>query len=58
MRPSLDFRCGKISYILTTCPYFNNLEFAFLTQVAFNAISLRLSPFQLGYERFQYISLH
>jgi len=26
VRPSLDFRCSKISYILTTYPYFDNLE--------------------------------
>jgi len=24
---SLGFRCSKASYILTTCPYFDNLEF-------------------------------
>jgi len=27
MRPSLGVRCIKASYILTTCPYFDNLEF-------------------------------
>jgi len=27
MRPSLRCRCNKVSYILTTCPYFDNLEF-------------------------------
>jgi len=27
VRPSLDFRCSKVSYILTTCPYFDNLEY-------------------------------
>jgi len=25
--PSLGFRCSKLSYILATCPYFDNLEF-------------------------------
>ena len=27
MRPSLGFRCSRISYILTTCPYLDDLEF-------------------------------
>jgi len=27
VRPSLGFRCSKRSYILTTCSYFDNLEF-------------------------------
>jgi len=26
VRPSVGFRCGKMSYILTICPYFDNLE--------------------------------
>jgi len=27
VRPSMGFRCCKVSYILTTCPYSDNLEF-------------------------------
>jgi len=27
VRPSLGFCCSKVSYVLTTCPYFDNLEF-------------------------------
>jgi len=27
VRPSLDFHCSTSNYILTTCPYFDNLKF-------------------------------
>ena len=30
VRPSLGFAAVKVSYVLTTCPYFDNLEFDIL----------------------------
>jgi len=57
VRPSLGFRCSKSILRLTTCPYFDNLEFDFVIQVALNATLSRLLPFQLGFQRFQYINL-
>jgi len=59
VRPSLGFRCSKISYILTTCPYFDDVDFDIFDAgvVLFSAILSRLLPLQLGFERFQYIRL-
>jgi len=62
--PDEDFVCPvwvfaavEVAYILPTCPYFDNLEFAILMQVALSVTSSRLLPLHLGFERFQYISL-
>jgi len=59
VRPSLGFRCSKISYILTTCPYFDNVDFDIFDAgvVFFSANLSRLLPLQLGFERFQHICL-
>jgi len=35
MRPSLDFAVVNVSYILTTCPYFDNPEFEIFDAVGF-----------------------
>jgi len=42
--------------MLTTCPYFDNLEFDILVQVVLSAILSRLLPLELGFELFQCIS--
>ena len=47
----------KVSYILTTCPCFDNLEFDILDVHVRSATLSRLLPLQLEFERFQYISL-
>jgi len=52
VRPSSGFGCSKISYILTACRYFENIEFDLLIQVVFSATVSRLLPLQLGFERF------
>jgi len=59
VRPDLGIRCNKISYILTTCPYFDHVHFdIFVAAVVFFSANLsRLLPLQLGFQRFQYISL-
>jgi len=49
------FAVVKISYILTTYPYFHNLQFEILMQVS--ATLSCLLQMQLGFERFQYVSL-
>jgi len=46
---------GNPCSILTTCPYFDNLEFHILMQVVFSDTLFRLLPLQSGFERFQYI---
>jgi len=56
-RPGLGFRCRKVSYILTACPYFDNLEFDIFYAVGFQCLFITLLPLQLGFECFQYISL-
>jgi len=48
---------GHPRHNLTTCSYFDNLEFDILMQLVFSATLSRLLPLQLGLERFQYISL-
>jgi len=48
------FRCSKS--ILTTCLYFDNLEFDIFDAGGPQCHS-RLLPLQLGFERFQHISL-
>jgi len=58
MRPSrrfcaAQFRFQLQSAVLTTSPYFDNLELTFLMQVVLNATLSRLLPLQLGFERFQ-----
>jgi len=66
MRPNRRFGAAhqvfvvvKLSDILTTCPYFDNiLNLTFLMQVVFSATSSSLLPLQLGFERFQSISLN
>jgi len=55
--PVWVFAAVEVAYILPTCPYFDNLEFAILMQVALSVTSSRLLPLHLGFERFQYISL-
>jgi len=53
------FVVAKLSDVLTTCPYFDNiLNLTFLMQVVFSATLSRLLPLQLGFERFQCISLN
>jgi len=37
VRPSYVFALVKVSYILTTCRYFDNFEFDILMQVVFSA---------------------
>ena len=54
-RPSLGVVVVKISYILTTYPYFHNFQFEILMQVS--ATLSRLLRLRLGFERFQHISL-
>jgi len=55
--PVQVFALVKESYILTTCPYSDNLEFDILMEVVLSATLSRLLPLQLGVERFQYIRL-
>jgi len=60
MRPSRrfgaahqDFVVVKLSGIMTTCPYFDNiLNLTFFMQVLFSATLSRLLPLRLGFERF------
>jgi len=43
----------KLSNILTTCPYFDNiLNLTFVVQVVFSGTLSHLLPLQLGFERF------
>jgi len=66
MRPSRRFGAArqvfavvKLSDILTTCPYCDNiLNLTFLMQLVFSATLSRLLPLQLGFEHFQCISLN
>jgi len=51
------FAVVKVSYILTTYPYFDNFDIDVLMQVILSATLSRLLPLQLGFERFQYVSL-
>jgi len=41
----------KVSYILTTCPCFDNLEFGISDEGVFSATLTRLLPLQLGFEK-------
>jgi len=43
--------------MLTTCPFVDHLDLTYLLQVVPSATLSRLSLLQLGFERFQYISL-
>jgi len=56
--PVSVFVVVKVSYMLTTCPYFDNLECDILMQVVLSATSSRLLPLQSGLKRFLYISLN
>jgi len=57
VQPSLGFRCSKSTlWLLTTCPYFDNLQFDIFLQVVLSATLSLMLPLQLGFERFQYIS--
>jgi len=47
----------RVSYILTTSSYYDNLGFDILIQVVLSATLVRLLPLQLGFEHYQYISL-
>ena len=42
--------------MLTTCPYFDNLEFDVFVAGGSKCHLTHLSPLQLGFECFQYIS--
>jgi len=55
--PVWVFAVVKVSYILTTYPYFDNFDIDVLMQVILSATLSRLLPLQLGFERFQYVSL-
>jgi len=47
----------KVSYLLTTFPYFDNLEFDIFDAGGLLSATLScLLTLQLGFERFQYIS--
>jgi len=55
--PVQAFATVKVSYILTTCPYFDDLEFNIFDQVVLSDTLSCLLPLQLGFQCFQYISL-
>jgi len=57
MRPSLSFRCSKSISYSDNLSLFWQFDLTYLMQVVFSATISRLLPLQLGFERFQYISL-
>jgi len=46
--PVQVFTAVKVSYILTTCRFFDKFEFAILMQVVFSATSSHMLPLQLA----------
>ena len=56
-RPSLGVRCSKSILHTDNLSLFYYLEFDVLMQAVLSATLSRLLPLQLGFERFQYISL-
>jgi len=55
--PVWVFAAIKVSYILTTFPYFDNLEFDIFDAGSLLSATLsRLQTLKLGFERFHYIS--
>ena len=56
VQPSSGFRCSKVFYILTTCPYFDNLEFDSFVAGGPQCHIITSVTMQLGFERFQDIS--